>query len=105
MKSNPFPSSLYVGAAIRNVDCIGINFSVPVEGDDTLHEETVAEVLPGCGDKLMQEQSEYIVNAVNAHDTLVAAIKMVLTSSEDGGTMNDIDFEMLRAALTVANPK
>jgi len=45
--------------------------------------------------------AEFIVLAVNAHDKLLAAINMVFEAADDGGNMNDIDWDMLRDAYNL----
>ena len=49
-----------------------------------------------------ESNAEFIVRACNSHAALVRAVGHVLDASEDGGTMNDIDFELLREALALA---
>lgn len=44
----------------------------------------------------------FILRACNSHAQLVAAIQQFLDESEDGGDMNDIDWNRLRAALSAA---
>ena len=39
---------------------------------------------------------------INADPEMLEAIQMVLIASEDGGTMNDIDWSQLRAAIAKA---
>jgi len=42
-----------------------------------------------------------IVKAVNAHEKLLAAVNMVFAAADDGGGMNDIDWDMLRDAYNL----
>lgn len=44
-----------------------------------------------------------LAHAYNTLQEMVAAIEHVLIASEDGGDMNDIDWNMLRSALGKAN--
>jgi len=43
----------------------------------------------------------FIVRAVNAHEKLLAAVKMVFEAADDGGGMTDIDWDMLRDAYNI----
>ena len=44
---------------------------------------------------------EKLTLAINAHDKLLAAVKMVFAAADDGGDMNDIDWDMLRDAYNL----
>ena len=46
-----------------------------------------------------KDLAEFIVKACNAHEVLVDAVTQVLDASEDGGDMDDIDWNLLREAL------
>jgi len=48
-----------------------------------------------------EANAAFIVKAVNAHDKLLAAVKMVFEAADDGGDMNDIDWDLLRDAYNL----
>ena len=56
------------------------------------------------GGSAMAPLSEHKANAalIAAAPEMLEALEMVLIASEDGGDMNDIDFDQLRAAVAKA---
>jgi hypothetical protein len=47
-----------------------------------------------------EENTKQLVDRYNAHDELLDAIEQVLTASEDGGDMDDIDWKQLQTLYT-----
>ena len=49
-----------------------------------------------------REDAPFIIKACSAHEVLVDAVTQVLDASEDGGDMDDIDWNLLREALAAS---
>ncbi len=56
---------------------------------------------PGISSQEIQANAAFIVLAVNAHEKLLEAVKMVFEAADDGGGMTDIDWDMLRDAYNL----
>jgi len=56
---------------------------------------------PGISSQEIRANAVFIVRAVNAHEKLLAAVNMVFAAADDGGGMNDIDWDMLRDAYNL----
>lgn len=66
----------YPGLPIRSTDTIGINAMRVIEYDDQEHtEETIAEVLPGCGEEQQKIDAALLAHAYNHLPKVLEALK------------------------------